>query len=81
MTARTKKPGGFLRKVRQNWIMLLMVLPAVLYFGGIFISVHLDNLSDQTLIRHADYVKHICIAHSLCNNKWSCDFLNHSCAH
>lgn len=32
MTARTKKPGGFLRKVRQNWIMLLMVLPAVLYF-------------------------------------------------
>lgn len=32
LTARTKKPGGFLRKVRQNWIMLLMVLPAVLYF-------------------------------------------------
>ena len=67
--------------VTYGQVTLWAILPAVLYFGGIFISVHLDNLSDQTLIRHADYVKHICIAHSLCNNKWSCDFLNHSCAH
>ena len=39
------------------------------------------DLSDQTLFRYTDNVKHIRITHSLCNNKRSCDFFNHSCAH
>src|SRR5690554_4164369 len=39
------------------------------------------NLTNQSLVTYADNVKHICIPHALCYDKWSGNLLNGTFTH
>ena len=43
--------------------------------------MHLDNLSNQSLVTNTHNVEHVGIPHSFCDNQRSCYFFNRTCTH
>ena len=49
--------------------------------NGSFVSVHFDDLADQTLLADTDNVKHVGVAHAFRNDQRAGYFFNSSNAH
>ena len=53
----------------------------LVYLDGSTVTMHLDDLADQTLVTDTYNVKKVRITHSLCNYQWSGDLHDRPFAH
>ena len=53
----------------------------LIYLNRCLITVHLDDLTNQTLLAYTNHIVHVGIPHSLCDNQRSCHFLYRAFTH
>ena len=53
----------------------------LIYLNRCLVPVHLDDLTDQSLVTYTNHVKHVGVSHALSDNQWSGHFLYRSFTH